>query len=105
VIEVPGPVDFGLDFGFPPRSCEACMAETMILALEQRYGDYTLGPDVDLDRVDEIHALMRKHGFRLSGFRRFERRISDDEVDAIRAAARSAGAPGPVSLRLLSRQK
>ena len=103
VIEVPGPVEFGLDFGFPPRSCEACMAETMILALEQRYDDYTLGPDVDLDRVDEIHALMRKHGFRLSGFRRFERRISDDEVDAIRAAAR--GTPGPVSLRLLSRQK
>jgi fatty aldehyde-generating acyl-ACP reductase len=100
VIEVPGPVEFGLDFGFPPRSCEACMAETMILALEQRYGDYTLGADVQLDRVDEIHALMRKHGFQLSGFRRFERKISDDEVDAIRRAARSAGTPGPVSLRL-----
>ena len=79
------------------------MAETMILALERRYDDYTLGPDVDLNRVDEIHALMRKHGFHLSGFRRFERRISDDELNAIRAAAR--GTPGPVSLRLLSRQK
>ena len=76
------------------------MAETMILALERRYDDYTLGPDVDLNRVDEIHALMRKHGFRISGFRRFERRISDDEVAAIRAAARSAATPGPVSLRL-----
>src|SRR5437016_4415717 len=87
VIEVPGPVDFGLDFGFPPRSCEACMAETIILALEGRYEDYTLGADVDLGRVDEIHALMRKHGFQLSGFRRFERRISDDEVEAIRRPA------------------
>jgi predicted amino acid dehydrogenase len=100
VIEVPGPVDFGLDFGFPPRSCEACMAETIILALEGRYEDYTLGGDVDLGRVDEIHALMRKHGFQLSGFRRFERRISDDEVEAIRRAARSPGAPRPVSLGL-----
>ena len=100
VIEVPGPVDFGLDFGFPPRSCEACMAETIILALEGRYEDYTLGADVGLARVDEIHALMRKHGFQLSGFRRFERRISDDEVEAIRRAARSAGAPRPVSLGL-----
>jgi fatty aldehyde-generating acyl-ACP reductase len=100
VIEVPGPVDFGLDFGFPPRSCEACMAETIILALEGRYEDYTLGADVQLDRVEEIHALMRKHGFHLSGFRRFERRISDDEVEAIRRAARSAGAPRPVSLEL-----
>jgi fatty aldehyde-generating acyl-ACP reductase len=100
VIEVPGPVDFGLDFGFPPRSCEACMAETIILALEQRYEDYTLGGDVRLEQVDEIHALMRKHGFQLSGFRRFERKISDDEVDAIRQAARSAGAPRAVSLGL-----
>ncbi len=100
VIEVPGPVEFGLDFGFPPRSCEACMAETMILALEERYEDYTLGGEVRLDRVDEIHVLMRKHGFRISGFRRFERKISDDEVDAIRQAARLAGTPRPVSLGL-----
>lgn len=97
VIEVPGPVDFGLDFGFPPRSCEACMAETIVLALEGRYEDYTLGPEVQLERVKEIHGLMRKHGFRLSGFRRFERKISDEEVDAIR---RAAGAPRPVSLGL-----
>jgi len=95
VIEVPGPVEFGLDFGFPPRSCEACMAETILLALEHRYDDYTLGGDVRLDRVEEIHALMRKHGFQMSGFRRFERKISDAEVDAIRQAARLAGAaPG-----------
>lgn len=100
VIEVPGPVDFGLDFGFPPRSCEACMAETIVLALEGRYDDYTLGAEVQLDRVEEIHTLMRKHGFRLSGFRRFERKISDDEVDEIRRAAHSAGAARPVSLGL-----
>ena len=95
VIDVPGPVEFGLDFGFPPGSCEACMAETILLALEHRYNDYTLGAEVDLNRVEEIHALMRTHGFRLSGLRRFERRISDDEVDEIRrAAARGAsGAP------------
>jgi len=97
VIEVPGPVEFGLDFGFPPRSCEACMAETILLALERRYEDYTLGPDVQLDKVEEIHAMMRTHGFRLSGFRRFERKITDDEVDAIRRAART-GAARSVSL-------
>jgi len=91
VIEVPGRVDFGLDFGFPPGTCEACMAETMLLALEHRYEDYTLGAEVEVERVREIHALMDRHGFRLSGLRRFERRIADDEVDAIRRAARSAG--------------
>jgi len=96
VIDVPGPVDFGLDFGFPPGSCEACMAETILLALEHRYADYTLGPEIELAKVEEIHALMRKHGFRISGLRRFERKISDEEVEAIRRAARGAGAPRAV---------
>ena len=98
VIEVPGAVEFGLDFGFPPRSCEACMAETMVLALERRYDDYTLGADVALDRVEEIHRLMSKHGFRLSGLRRFERRITDNEVEAIHAAASRAPSASVVPL-------
>lgn len=86
VIEVPGEVDFGFDFGFPPRMCEACMAETIILALEGRYENFTLGSTITLTQVEEIAALARKHGFRLSGFRRFERAISDDEVERIHAA-------------------
>ncbi len=94
VIEVPGEVDFGFDFGFPPRMCEACMAETILLALEGRYENFTLGKDVTIAKVEEIAALARKHGFRLAGFRRFERAISDEEVDRIRLTARR---PGTVS--------
>ncbi len=89
VIQVPGEVDFGFDFGFPPGTCEACMAETMILALEGRYESYTLGPEVQLERVEEIAGLARKHGFRLAGFRRFERAIPEEEVEQIRRRARS----------------
>jgi len=87
VIEVPGPVDFGLDFGCPPRMCEACMAETIILALEGLFGDFTLGRDVTLDRVEKIRSLAGRHGFRVAGFRRFDRAIPEDEVDGIRHAA------------------
>jgi fatty aldehyde-generating acyl-ACP reductase len=43
IVEVPGEVDFNFDFGFPPGMAYACMAETMILALEGRYESYTLG--------------------------------------------------------------
>jgi predicted amino acid dehydrogenase len=92
VIEVPGEVNFGFDFGFPPRMSEACMAETIILALEGRYENFTLGPTITLSQVEEIAALARKHGFRLSGFRRFERAISEAEVERIRDAARRAQA-------------
>lgn len=91
VIAVPGPVDFGLNFGFPPGTCEACMAETMILALEGRLEAFTLGRDIRVEQVEEIAALGRKHGFRVAGFRRFERAIPDDEVERIRSRARRGG--------------
>ncbi|MER3455380.1 MAG: shikimate dehydrogenase [candidate division GAL15 bacterium] len=90
VIQVPGEVDFGLDFGFPPGTCEACMAETMALALEGRYESYTVGADVCLERVEEIARIARKHGFRLAGFRRFERAVGEEEIEQIRRRARRA---------------
>ena len=89
VIAVPGEhADFGMHFGFPPRTAEACIAETIILALEHRWEAFTLGRDISAERVREIAALGRKHGFRLAGFRRFERAIPDEEIDAIAARAR-----------------
>ncbi|MDA8346724.1 MAG: shikimate dehydrogenase [Thermaerobacter sp.] len=90
VIEVPGPVDFHFNFGFPPGYAEACIAETMILALERRYEPYTLGLDIRPERVREIRELANKHGFSVAGFRRFERSIPDEEVEEIRRAAKSA---------------
>jgi fatty aldehyde-generating acyl-ACP reductase len=86
VIEVPGEqADMGFDFGFPPRMVEACMAETMALALEGRLENFTLGPTVDPDRVLEIDRIAARHGFKMAGFRRFERAIPDEEIEAIRA--------------------
>jgi predicted amino acid dehydrogenase len=66
VVDVPGEVDFGFDFGLPPGKAYACMAETMVLALEGRHESYSLGKDVQLERVHEITQLARKHGFQLS---------------------------------------
>ncbi len=88
VIEVPGErADLGFDFGFPPRMVEACMAETMALALDGRLENFTLGPTVDPGKAGEIAAIADRHGFRMAGFRRFERAIPDDEVEAIRVRA------------------
>jgi predicted amino acid dehydrogenase len=89
VIEVPGAPQFRLDFGFPPRMVEACMAETIALALEGRYEDYTVGRDLTLAQVEEIDAIARRHGFRIAGFRRFERAIDDQEIERIKSAARA----------------
>jgi predicted amino acid dehydrogenase len=87
VVEVPGEVDFGFDFGFPPGQAYACMAETMLLALEGRYECYSIGREISLDRVEEMAQLGWKHGFRLSGFRSFERVVDDTEIDRIRERA------------------
>jgi fatty aldehyde-generating acyl-ACP reductase len=66
VMDVPGVVDFGFDFGLPPGKAYACMAETMVLALEGRYESYSLGKQIRVEQVREISRLARRHGFRLS---------------------------------------
>ncbi len=90
VISVPGDVDFGFNFGFPPKTSYACMAETMILALENRYENFSLGRDLDVDRVEEIQALAKKHGFRLAGLRSFERAVTDEYIERVRENAKRA---------------
>lgn len=88
MVAVPGPdLDFGFNFGFPPRMAYACMSEVMILALEGRYESFTLGREITIDRVLEIEALGHKHGFRLGGFRSFERAVTDDEIERVKRAA------------------
>jgi len=86
-VEVPGEVDFHFNFGFPPKTAYACMAETMILALEERYENYSLGRDLSVERVREMGALAEKHGFRLAGFRSFERAVTQEHIEGVRRAA------------------
>lgn len=87
MVEVPGPVDFGFDFGFPPGKSYACMAETMVLALEGRYADYSVGKHISLGQVEEIGRMAARHGFRLSGFRSFERAVTDRQIAQVRERA------------------
>jgi fatty aldehyde-generating acyl-ACP reductase len=90
IVDVPGPVDFGFNFGFPPGQAYACMAETMILAMESRYECYSIGRDISLDKVHEMAQLAAKHGFRLSGFRSFERPVPADTIEKIKKRAHLA---------------
>ncbi|HEY3298622.1 MAG TPA: shikimate dehydrogenase, partial [Armatimonadota bacterium] len=73
VVAVPGDVNFNFNFGFPPKTAYACMSETMILALDQRYENYTLGKTVSVEQVEGISMMAQKHGFKLAGFRSFEK--------------------------------
>lgn len=88
MVDVPGPVDFHFNFGFPEGKAYACMAETIALALEGRFEDYTVGKDITLERVQEITAIAERHGFRMSGFRSFEREVTEEQIEIIRRNAR-----------------
>ncbi|MBI4871673.1 MAG: serine carboxypeptidase [Candidatus Riflebacteria bacterium] len=89
-LEVPGPVDFGFDIGLPPKTAYGCLSETMILAMEGRYESYTLGRDIDMERVKEIYKLGKKHGFRLAAIRSFGRVVTNSEMALVRQRAEDA---------------
>jgi len=88
MVDVPGSVDFHFNFGFPAGKAYACMAETIALALEGRFEDYTLGKHITRTRVDEIGSIAMKHGFRLSGFRSFEREVTPRQIEEVRRNAK-----------------
>ncbi|HOV66224.1 MAG TPA: shikimate dehydrogenase [Bacillota bacterium] len=87
VVRVPGEVDFNFDFGFPKGHSYACMAETMILALEEKYVNWSLGRELTVEQVEGIAALARKHGFEVGGFRSFERPVTLDEIEEVKRKA------------------
>jgi len=88
LVEVPGlDASFNFDFGFPPKTCYACMAETIALALEGRYENYSLGKDLTITQVAEIAGIARRHGFKLAGFRSFEHAVPEAEIERIRLNA------------------
>lgn len=84
VIKVPGSVNFNFNFGFPPGLAYACMAETMILALENKLESFSLGRDLSLEGVLEIKYLAKKHGFQLAGLRSFEKPITPEHIEKVK---------------------
>jgi len=90
MVDVPGPVDFHFNFGFPPGKSFACMAETIALTLEGKFEDYTVGKNITRTQVEEIAAIAGKHGFRLGGFRSFEREVTEAQIEIVRQNARRA---------------
>ncbi len=90
IVEVPGEPHWEFPIGLPERLTLACVAETMLLALEGRLEPFTLGRHIFPERILEIAALALKHGFRLGGLRSFERALSNEHIQRIRQKAGAA---------------
>jgi predicted amino acid dehydrogenase len=87
VIAVPGPVNFNFNFGFPDKTAYACMSETMLMALEGTYEPFTLGRDLSVEQVQRIGDIAKKHGFKLAGFRSFEKAVDEATIAHVRQNA------------------
>jgi len=79
-IILPGDPDFGFDIGLPPKTAYACLSETVLLAMEGRFEDYSIGRELELDKVKEIYRLFKKHGLKLAGMRSFDKYVTDADL-------------------------
>ena len=75
-MDVPNSPDLGWNFGFEQGQAYACMSETMMLALEKRYENASLGADLNMEHIQYMRGLAEKHGFRLAGLRSFDRPVT-----------------------------
>ncbi len=85
-IQVPGEVRMR-DIGLPPGVVYACMAETVVLALEGRYESFTVGRHIEWEKVKEIYRLGLKHGMRLAAISGVNGVFTDDDIDRVRELA------------------
>jgi len=89
LVRVPGEVDFGFNYGLPPHLTYGCLAETMALAFEGRFEDYSIGKALSVEQVQEIDALATKHGFELAALRSYERKLEDALLEKVKANAKT----------------
>ncbi|MGV8119757.1 MAG: shikimate dehydrogenase [Candidatus Xenobiia bacterium LiM19] len=89
LIEVPRNVTLNYDFGYPPDVALACMSETMALTLEGRFEVYSIGRGIKLEKVKEIAEIAKKQGFRLAGFRSFDKIVTDEMIERVRTLSAS----------------
>jgi len=87
LVRIPGSVNFNFDFGIGNQNAYACMAETMLLTLEEKYVNYSLGPNIQIEKVKETMEMAEKHGFQLAGLRSSGELLTDEKIKQIRKNA------------------
>jgi predicted amino acid dehydrogenase len=83
-IRPPGKVNFNFDFGLPPGLCYPCIAEAMILALERKYVNYSVGRDANAIRIREILRWGARHGFEIASLTSREKVITNEDIIKIK---------------------
>jgi hypothetical protein len=70
----------------------ACLAETIVLALEGRFESFTVGREIEWEKVREIYRLGLKHGMKLAAISGVNGVFSDEDIARVRDLALAARA-------------
>jgi len=90
-IELPGNPEMK-NIGLPPKVAYACLAETIVLALEGRFETFTVGRNIQWEKVREIYQLGLKHGMKLAAISGVNGVFSDEDIAIVAERARQAKA-------------
>ena len=85
------------NIGLPKKIAYACLAETIVLALEGRFETFTIGRNIEWQKVKQIYRLGIKHGMQLAAISGVNGVFSDEDIAKVReraVAAREAQAAG-----------
>lgn len=86
-IELPGDALEMKDIGLPHGVAYAGLAETIILALEGRFEDFTKDAKPEWEKVKEIYKLGIKHGMKLATVSGVDGPMSSDDIQRVKAQA------------------
>jgi hypothetical protein len=89
-IELPTQVKGMKSIGLPKNVIYACLAETIVLALEGRFEVFTIGRDTEWEKVKEIYKLGLKHGMKLAAISGVKGVYSDEDIAKVVALAKKA---------------
>ncbi len=89
-IELPTPVKGLRYIGLPPNVIYACLAETIVLALEGRFEVFTIGRDTEWEKVKEIYKLGLRHGMKLAAISGTHGVHTDEDIAKVVALAKEA---------------
>jgi predicted amino acid dehydrogenase len=89
-IDLPTKVKGLKSIGLPPNVIYACLAETIVLALEGRFEVFTVGRDTEWEKVKEIYKLGLKHGMKLAAISGVNGVFSDEAIAKVVTLAKKA---------------
>lgn len=93
-VELPGEVT-SRSIGLPDGVVYACLAETIVLALDGRYENFTVGRNIEWEKVKEIYRLGLRHGMRLATISGVNGPYTEEDFERVRAAALAARSESP----------